>query len=520
MHAQPRGGDRDCQGGSPPLGRREFLTRTGLAGATLVALRGGPAAGAPAGGTYHVAPDGNDAHDGSASAPWRTLRYAARQAQPGDVVKVKAGVYRQTEIITRCHGTAERPIVFEADGGTVTIDGGRTVTGWRDEGEGRWSAAIGNDPALVVWVDGQQLLGPHYWHLSEVRPTAATLPRRTCVIEEGRLHLRLGDGGDPNEREVRVAVAHCLLLQNTRHTVWRGIGTAWGLNGYKLERESTYNLFTDAELCYHAQGVLETAEYREYGPSRANTFQRLHIHHVGLTKFEHGIYTDGVETRIQNCRFESISGAAIHAYPRPLRGVYDGNVMTDPARTWAPEHFRGDDPPDPTGHYTAIICWGRGEHRVTNNLIAGPFGDGINVRAPDCKLVNNTIVLERGPAIFLATSGNRVVNNILKTAGLYVVSEAAVDLDHNAFSGGRAWRIEGRSYSMAAELRDAGYERQGIEAAPQFRDAAAGDYRLAPGSPLRDAGTDVGAPDHDLAGNPRPQGSGIDLGAYEHPPGE
>ena len=44
-----------------------------------------------------------------------------------------------------------------------------------------------------------------------------------------------------------------------------------------------------------------------------------------------------------------------------------------------------------------------------------------------------------------------------------------------------------------------------------------GDYRLRPGSPAIDAGTDVGL-DHDLAGTPVPQGGAPDVGAYEYVP--
>jgi hypothetical protein len=51
--------------------------------------------------------------------------------------------------------------------------------------------------------------------------------------------------------------------------------------------------------------------------------------------------------------------------------------------------------------------------------------------------------------------------------------------------------------------------------------AAPGDWHLVPGSACIDAGTSVGAPDHDLEGTPRPLdgGSGVarwDLGAYEY----
>ncbi|MCZ6794119.1 MAG: right-handed parallel beta-helix repeat-containing protein [Planctomycetota bacterium] len=43
----------------------------------------------------------------------------------------------------------------------------------------------------------------------------------------------------------------------------------------------------------------------------------------------------------------------------------------------------------------------------------------------------------------------------------------------------------------------------------------AGDYRLGPGSPARDAGASAGLPGTDIDGDDRPCGAGVDMGAYE-----
>jgi hypothetical protein len=465
----------------------------------------------------YVAPSGRDANAGTVDRPWATLRHASQKVKPGDVVKVRAGVYRQTAVITDCCGTEEQPIVFEADGGTVTLDGSEPVTGWRHEGGARYSAAAGAKRVHLVWANGRELLGPSYREpFDQVKPTKGTLRRGQCMLEDGRLYVRLFDGSDPNRAEMRISVGHCLLLQGCQRTVWRGIGTAWGLNGYKLEAGSSHNLFTDAELRYHGQGILEIAETEANAPSQFNTFRRLHIHHIGLTKFEHGIYTSGVRTKVLNCRFDHITGASIHAYPEPFQGEYDGNRMTDPSPTYYPEHFRGDNPPDSTRYYTAFICWGNGGHRVTNNLIAGPFGDGINVRSSGNWVSNNTIVLRDGPALFIDGAGNQVVNNILQTSGPYLTGSAPAGLDYNGYFGGKGWAWEGGSaYSTLAELKQAGKETHGIEADARFADARNGDFHLLPGSPFRDAGWTFGVMVVDIAGRRRPQGKGIDRGAYE-----
>lgn len=53
---------------------------------------------------------------------------------------------------------------------------------------------------------------------------------------------------------------------------------------------------------------------------------------------------------------------------------------------------------------------------------------------------------------------------------------------------------------------------------PMFLDTAAGDFRLHPCSPARDAGNSAAAATAtDLAGQPRTQGTAVDMGAYESP---
>ena len=44
---------------------------------------------------YHVSPQGRDTNDGSASNPPKTISAAAHIAQPGDVITVGEGTYRE-----------------------------------------------------------------------------------------------------------------------------------------------------------------------------------------------------------------------------------------------------------------------------------------------------------------------------------------------------------------------------------------------------------------------------------------
>ena len=56
---------------------------------------------------------------------------AAEQAEPGDVVVIRGGIYRE-RVIVKSSGTAEMPIRFEtAPGEQVVVTGADVLAGWR-----------------------------------------------------------------------------------------------------------------------------------------------------------------------------------------------------------------------------------------------------------------------------------------------------------------------------------------------------------------------------------------------------
>ncbi len=82
---------------------------------------------------YYVAqndPNASDSNPGTELLPFYTIQAAADQAQAGDVIYVKAGIYRET-IIPANSGTAGNPIIFQAFGNDeVTVSGTEEISGW------------------------------------------------------------------------------------------------------------------------------------------------------------------------------------------------------------------------------------------------------------------------------------------------------------------------------------------------------------------------------------------------------
>jgi hypothetical protein len=72
----------------------------------------------------------SDANPGSDTQPLRSISRAAALVQPGDVVTIYSGVYRE-QVAIKQSGTKDQPIRFEAaPGAKVVVTGADVLTGW------------------------------------------------------------------------------------------------------------------------------------------------------------------------------------------------------------------------------------------------------------------------------------------------------------------------------------------------------------------------------------------------------
>ncbi len=94
---------------------------------------------------YHVAKTGNDKNPGSAEAPFLNIQAAANIAQPGDVITVHEGVYREWIKPPRGGESESKRIVYQAAAGEkVEIKGSEIIKGWKKVTENVWSVVIPN----------------------------------------------------------------------------------------------------------------------------------------------------------------------------------------------------------------------------------------------------------------------------------------------------------------------------------------------------------------------------------------
>jgi len=94
---------------------------------------------------YHISPEGKDTNDGSSAKPLQTISAAAHRAQPGDVITVHEGVYRERIDPARGGQSEQKRIVYQAARGEkVVIKGSEVVKGWVKAANDTWKVTIPN----------------------------------------------------------------------------------------------------------------------------------------------------------------------------------------------------------------------------------------------------------------------------------------------------------------------------------------------------------------------------------------
>lgn len=94
---------------------------------------------------FHVAVNGKDSNSGTQASPLRTIQRAAELTQPGDVVTVHEGVYRERITPPRGGDSDAKRIVYQAARGEkVEIKGSEVVKGWSKVQDGVWKTTLPN----------------------------------------------------------------------------------------------------------------------------------------------------------------------------------------------------------------------------------------------------------------------------------------------------------------------------------------------------------------------------------------
>ncbi|MGH7952307.1 MAG: right-handed parallel beta-helix repeat-containing protein [Limisphaerales bacterium] len=94
---------------------------------------------------FNVATNGNDSNSGALTSQLRTVQRAADLAQPGDVIIVHQGIYRERVSPPRGGESDTKRITYEAaPGEKVVIKGSEVVTNWVKVQDNVWKATLPN----------------------------------------------------------------------------------------------------------------------------------------------------------------------------------------------------------------------------------------------------------------------------------------------------------------------------------------------------------------------------------------
>jgi hypothetical protein len=154
--------------------------------------------------TLYVAPNGSDDNAGTnPSQPLKTIQHAADLSQPGDLVSIAAGIYRE-DVQVSTSGTDTAPIVFRGSAGAI-VDGADPAilagVTWTDHGNGIWSYAAGYSTDLVVTDEGRLF---DYGSLADLQALAAGAPGGSFA-DGANVYVKFSDGSSPAARQMNVS---------------------------------------------------------------------------------------------------------------------------------------------------------------------------------------------------------------------------------------------------------------------------------------------------------------------------
>jgi hypothetical protein len=415
-----------------------------------------------AGDIYYVRTDGNDGNAGTTdntSGAWRTIDHAVDTAGPGSLIYVHAGTY----------------------GEWVTIESGGT------EGNVK---TLRNYPGETVIVDGAGVSDPGY-RIGLLNVTAGYL------WVEG---IELCNLGTPDGVGVMLWGASGVTLKDLKiHNM--SAGAIWA-------GSTISDLVIDRCECY-ANFQTSTGDENITLTATVNGFEVKNCHiHDNLAK-------EGIDCK-DGCTNGSIHDNRIFD---ANVGVYIGGNGADPQsgievyNNWIEDCGDAIEINNETG--TGAIT----DIGIFNNVVVNcEKGFLAAVQGPaytaTYRLVNNTFY--NMSVLGIGDSGNHYTrtgcvwrNNIVvvSDAGAYVARyhdyrAGGIEIEHNLYYS------LSRSYNTV-HTYGTGYI---IDQDPLF--FGSGDYRLAPASPARDAGSVTSAPATDFLGNSRDQADRVDIGAY------
>jgi parallel beta-helix repeat protein len=518
---------------------------------------GGGRSAASGGRVWHVATNGRPGAKGGETTPLKTIQQAVDRAEPGDIVLVHPGIYRES-VTVRQSGTPSDYLQIRAAGPGVLLDGAEprleqvdTRDNWRADGKGTYWATLATAPGYVA-ANGGRLY--HYGTLEDLRASAAGVAGGWFYDPSTRrLMVALPNGGDPDTVPMQVArLPHAFLVDGVRCVSIEGFEiSAYGLNAF-----GKGIFLRDASHCIVRENRVHNVNVGIWvkGAARDNLIEGNEVFDTSLTGWPwervKATDADGAAITLAGGPGNVVRGNRLH-------GVFHGLV----ASTWddlTNEGYNtdldvydneitdiGEDCLAPQGACINVRFWGNRLSDMRVGLSLAPITVGplyalrnsvvgfrqawvrlSNGSAGPCYLYHNSAATTRPDASGILGAGpwqNLVLrNNALQATGATIADPQSggaplptdpASLDNDALfttDPSHFVMLANVPYATLVELQvGTGQELDGLSDPPGFADPAAGDLHLLPDSPLIDRAVPLPNVSDSFLG------TGPDIGAYE-----
>ncbi|MBN1517699.1 hypothetical protein JXA32_14140 [Candidatus Sumerlaeota bacterium] len=516
----------------------------------------------PAQNTYYVSPMGSDTSpgDGSTSYPFATVARALQDAQAGDHVVLREGVYYQGEITLSGANSAEAPIVIRGyDGETAILDGADPATfAWALVSAGVYQTTVNaSDPHLITH-NGQRLFP--YESLSDLQNLVWGMPG--FYVDSGtQVYLHLMGGIDPNTQTIVVSgLNHAFYVQGSHYCFVNLSFRNFGLGSYP---KGIYIDGGDDNLIHGCTFGVNDSSVGIKRDSHRNVIQHCEFFDTKANWNWDGVKTTGGLEAGAIVLFSPMTGRGTIIRRNTFHDFFDGfgcNAESGSDRTCETDvyenyvHHCGDDALEADGYSSNIRIWDNRIHDVLAGISLAPtytgptycirnviyrtgvgnnsysglsfkFNSGYDASGMmylfhntcDAWYAGNNALAVMSPGSWAGI----VARNNIWSGTDYAIYNAnptqPIDLDYDNLVNTPAdelvwWSgLADRHLETLAEVQSAiSQELNGFNLPPKFRSAASGNYRLQASSFLIDKGLLIPGINHDY------YGSGPDLGAYEY----
>jgi parallel beta-helix repeat protein len=507
--------------------------------------------------SFYVSPAGSGSVC-SLGAPC-TLINGVNQAQAGDEVVLRGGVYYQSKITLPRSGTAKAPIVIRSyPNETAILDGADPmIFSWKDQGGGVWSTTINVANTSLVTANGQRLY-PYqsladlqslswgipgfyvngttlYAHLkNEANPNNVTMAisRQNSAFEIAQNFIYITDltfrhyGGE-GVPTIYLRNGSDNLIQNCTFTI-NDVGIAIKLNSHRNVIQN--NQFVDTIFGWPWDAVktndlaahLETASITFWDPNSGQGTMVAQGNIIRRNTF-HDLF-DGFGACPETDQGQGVTNET-DVYENLVYNVVDDGMQTDGAcsnvRIWSNTFHDGltgiSLAPVRVGPVYAICNL---IYRTNNSAFKFEFdspGYGpmylFHNTAETAPGTSSLYITEPLTWPLLVSRNNVWVSNNSRVID-YNATGAPLDFDYDTLyrtSSGNLVGWNGTSYSTLTKFSTAtGQERHGLNVAPGFANSTNGDYTLTASSSLIDKGEYISGI------NDRYIGKAPDIGAFEY----